>query len=41
MLTLLSDSKEVIIQGYNAEEVQMVANTIIPISSFKGYTCER
>ena len=29
------------IQGYNTEEVQISANTIIPISSFKGYTCER
>ena len=41
LLTLIFDSKEVVIQGYNTEEVQMLANTIIPISSFKSYRWER
>ena len=41
LLTLLFDSKEVIIQGYNTEEVKILANTIIPISSFKKYICEK
>ena len=41
LLTLIFDSKEVVIQGYNTEEVQMLANTIVPISSFKSYRCER
>ena len=41
MLTLLFDSSEVRIQGYNNEEVQILANTTIPISSFKKYVCEK
>ena len=28
-------------QGYNDEEVQILANTAIPISSFKKYVCEK
>ena len=41
LLTLILDSKEIVIHGYNTEEVQMLANTIIPISSFKSYRCQR
>ena len=33
MLSLLFDSRGVVIQGYNTEEVQILANTIIPIRS--------
>ena len=41
LLTLFFNSKEIAIQGYNTEEVQILANTIIPISSFKSYSCKK
>ena len=41
MLTLLFDSSGIMIQGYNDEEVQILADTTIPISSFKKYVCKK
>ena len=34
LLTLSFNSKKVVTQGYYTEEVQMLADTIIPVSSF-------
>ena len=40
LLTLFFTPEEITIQGYNAEEVQMLATTTIPISSFHSYRCK-
>ena len=40
LLTLFFTPEEITIQGYNTEEVQMLATTTIPISSFQSYRCK-
>ena len=40
LLTLFFNSKEITTEGYNAKEVQMLATTTIPISSFQSYRCK-
>ena len=40
LLTLFFDYEEITMQGFNTEEVQILANTIIPIRSFESYCCK-
>ena len=40
MLTMFFNNDNLIIQGYNDQEVQIVAKTTIPVDSFKSYSCK-
>ena len=40
LLTLFFTPEEITVQGYNAKEVQMLATTTIPISSFQSFGCK-
>ena len=40
LLTLFFTPEEITTQGYNAEEVQMLATATIPINSFQSYRCK-